>query len=377
MSKNYDDFLKKNIDTEISNALKNQTFSACSLGFYNYQKEGINRKILNYGTTGLGVKEKKICEKTLFDLASLTKPLVTSMVCLFLIDKGIIKYDDDLFKFFKNLDSNKKKIKLIHLLTHTSGLPAHKPYFKELLQISFNSRWNYLLNRILSEKLDYVPGKMCVYSDLGFILLGMVLEIVTGEKVDIFWEKNILRPLKIESKLFFPKQMISEDDEYVETGICPWSKIKLKGLVNDDNCRALGGATGHAGLFGTISGVLSYIEKISLELQGNGVIFQFSKETIKDFFQRKKNLHWVNGFDTPSACFSSSGKYFSDMSFGHLGFTGTSFWMDIKMQCGIVLLTNRVLCGEDLKPIRKIRPLIHNLVMEYIKKTNNKKKLVL
>ena len=346
-------------------------FSACSLGFYQHENGKKFRKIFNYGQAGLDAGKGRVSEETFFDLASLTKPLVTSLVFLLLADKKAIKFEDKLSKYFKGIDSDKKQINLFHLLNHTSGLPAHKPYFQELEKLSIGSRKDYVVNRILSEKLDFFPGKKNNYSDLGFILLGCVLELVTGEKLDLFWEKNILQPMKIEKKLLFQKEIISNENIYAETGTCPWSKVKLRGLVHDDNCRALGGVTGHAGLFGTLLGLLTYVENISLEIQGNNNIFQFSKGTIKTFFERKKNTSWVNGFDTPSKSCSSSGKYFSDLSFGHLGFTGTSFWMDIKKGCGVVLLTNRVLCGEDLEPIRKLRPLIHNLVMRYLIK--NKK----
>ena len=367
MNNKSDTDLRQNLDILIGNALRNQIFSACSLGFYKYENGRNFRQYFNYGRTGLGEGKSIVCEETFFDLASLTKPLVTSLVILLLVDKGIIRFEDKLSKFFRGIASDKKQIRLFHLLTHTSGLPAHKPYFKKLEYLAFDSRWNYVLNSILSEKLDFYPGKSSNYSDLGFILLGSIIEFVTGETLDIFWQKNILQPMKIENKLFFQKKNVQEGEIYAETGVCPWSKINLRGLVNDDNCRALGGVSGHAGLFGTISGLLTYVENISSEIQGNGRIFQFCTETVKAFFKRKRNTSWINGFDTPSVSCSSSGEYFSDMSFGHLGYTGTSFWMDIKMQCGVVLLTNRVLCGEDLNPIRKLRPLIHNLIMSYIK----------
>ncbi len=360
-------YLSRNLDLFIGNALKKPMFSACSLGFYKSEQGKISRKIFNYGRTGLGCEKNLVCEKTFFDLASLTKPLVTSLVFLFLVDKGIIKFEDNLAKFFSRVDSDKQLIKLHHLLTHTSGLPAHKPYFKELVKLPVILRWNLVIEKILSEKLSYCPGKYCLYSDLGFILLGCILERVTGEPLDIFWKKNILQPMKIKNELFFANKINTEKYSFVETGTCPWSKTILRGLVNDDNCRVLGGVAGHAGLFGTISGVLTFIEKLSSEIQGKTSILRFSTETIQTFLKKKKNTSWINGFDTPSAGCSSSGDYFSDMSFGHLGFTGTSFWMDIKKGCGVVMLTNRVLCGDDLNPIRKLRPLIHNLVMSYIK----------
>lgn len=357
--------LRQNLDLIIGNALRKQSFSACSIGCYKITNDLNFKKFFNYGRTGLGTGESTVCKNTFFDLASMTKPLVTSLVFLLLVERGIIKFEDELSKYFRDISPDKKQIKLYHLLTHTSGLPAHKPYFIELEKLSFDCRWDYVLKSILSEKLSFSPGKGCIYSDLGFILLGSILELVTGEKLDLFWEKNILHPMKIKNKFFFPKTLISDGEKYAETGTCPWSKVKLRGIVNDDNCRALGGVAGHAGLFGTMSGLLKYVENISLEIKGNGKFFQFSTKTVKNFL-KQKNTNWINGFDTPSKSFSSSGEHFSDMTFGHLGFTGTSFWMDIKTGCGVVLLTNRVIGGANLDSIREIRPIIHNLIMRFL-----------
>jgi serine-type D-Ala-D-Ala carboxypeptidase len=368
MNEKNDFALQKKLDCLMKKTFQKPIFSGCSLGFFKIEKGETDRKIFNYGRTGLGVEKNLVCDRTFFDLASLTKPLVTSLVFLFLADKGVLKFKDNLAKFFKDINSDKKQIQLCHLLNHTSGLPAHRAYFQELIKIPGNNRQEFVLKKILSENLVSHPGKSVVYSDLGFIILGSILEKVTGEKLDVFWEKNILQPMNIEKQLCFPGKISLAEDNYVETGTCPWSMIKLRGIVNDDNCRALGGVAGHAGLFGTISGLLKYVENLTLEIQEQKNILKLHKETIKTFYKRQSGNSWINGFDTPSLVFSSSGKYFSEVSFGHLGFTGTSFWMDIKKGCGVVLLTNRVLCGEDLCAIRKFRPLIHNLVMNHIKK---------
>lgn len=358
--------LRLNLDLLIGNCLDKQIFSACSLGFFKSEKGKICRQIYNYGRTGVGFEKELVCENTIFDLASLTKPLATSLIILYLVDKGCMSLNDNLNRYFNFIRSDKYPIKINHLLSHTSGLPAHKPYFLELIQIPFESRRKYIEEKILSEKLCFYPGEKSLYSDLGFILLGFIIERVTGEKLDTVWKKTILKPMGIEREKLFFNNTNSDRNLFVETGICPWSKKSLRGIVNDDNCRALGGVAGHAGLFGTTSGLLSFVENIMFEIKGVTNIFKLKKETTNSFFKRKKESSWVNGFDTPSVNNSSSGDHFSELTFGHLGFTGTSFWIDIKMECGVVLLTNRVLCCEDLGPIRKMRPLVHNLIMDYI-----------
>ncbi len=369
MNEKSNELFRLKIDLLIANALEKQTFSACSLGFFKNENGKICRKIFNYGRTGVGIEKMAVCKRTFFDLASLTKPLVTSLAVIYLVNEGRINLEDNLSKYFKSIKSDKKLIKIHHLLLHTSGLPAHRSYYVELIKMPFDGRKKHMEESILSEKLCFFPGKDCLYSDLGFILLGFIIERVTGEDIDIFWKKNILQPMKIKKEIFFKTTTKSNQSIYAETGICSWSNRKLKGLVNDNNCRALGGVAGHAGLFATASGLLSYLEKILNEINETTNIFKLDKEIIKTFFHRKKESSWINGFDTPSSENSSSGKHFSDLTIGHLGFTGTSFWLDLKLGCGVVLLTNRVLCGDDLDPIRKFRPLIHNLVMDYIKNT--------
>lgn len=359
------------LDYVIDKALRENVFTACSLGFFKLDNGSIKSKILNYGRTSFGLNENTVSEKTIFDLASLTKPLVVSLLFLILQEKGMINIEDNLDKFFKKkLDLNKRKIKIEHLLTHTSGLPAHRPYYKILLEQPVNERMIFIIDKILSENLCFEPGKGCLYSDLGFILAGYLIELVSGQKLDYYFIKKISEVLSLQDELFFNRNNIIDKKYFVETGRCSWSGMNLKGLVNDENCRALGGVAGHAGLFGTVKGLLKYLEVLNSELTGLTKIFEFNSKNINIFLTRKKQSNWVNGFDTPSKVSSSSGKYFSNFSLGHLGFTGTSFWLDIKMGIGVVLLTNRVICSGNSDSIKKFRPLIHNIIMESIKNKN-------
>lgn len=366
MKNKFSSLLKVKVEDAVNDAFRKKIFSACSLGIFKVKNENITRQIFSYGSTGLDQSSEFVDNNTYFDLASLTKPLVTAITLLFLIDRGIIDFSDNLSKFFKNIDKQKQQIKLIHLLTHKSGLPAHRPYFIELIKMPAKLRWNYVIDKILSEQLIDSPGKVCLYSDLGFILLGYIIEIVTGKDLHLFWQENILNPFRINDKIKFPSKSIQHNDIFVETGTCLWSKDKLKGLVNDDNCRALGGIAGHAGLFGTMSGTLNYVENLFFEIKGGSKLLQFKDKTLLSFLKRTKDSSWVNGFDTPGAYESSSGNQFSDRSLGHLGFTGTSFWIDLNKDCGIVLLTNRTIYGESLSSIRKFRPIIHNIVMLHL-----------
>jgi CubicO group peptidase (beta-lactamase class C family) len=224
----------------------------------------------------------------------------------------------------------------------------------------------WLIGRIFAEELQFAPTTDTLYSDLGFILLGRVIEIASGESLDRYWRRKICCPLHLENDLFFAGEKEKVHRIYVPTGNCGWSNKSLYGYVNDDNCRALGGIAGHAGLFGTVGGVLNLCKEILLCYHGQGTQSPFTSKTLRTMLENREG-EWLCGFDSPTPPLSSSGKFFSDKTIGHLGFTGTSFWIDLQQQIIIVLLTNRVFCGDQLSAIQRFRPMVHDLIMDYIK----------
>jgi serine-type D-Ala-D-Ala carboxypeptidase len=365
MEKRRDNILHEKLDKLINESLKKRVFSACSIGFFVKKKESIERDTINYGYTGEGKKKIMVDRETFFDLASLTKPLVTSLCVLALMQEGKLCLEDTLTKFFMTDVSGHQKCTIFHLLTHSAGFPAHRPYYKNLVQFSHADRMDRIIDWILSENLLFEPGSDNLYSDLGFILLGSIIEKVSGESLDDYWQRKIIKPMGLDDGLFFANEKKIGSAVYAATGECGWSKTKLYGRVHDDNCRALGGVAGHAGVFGRTAAVLALCENIYLQYRGESTHPSYSSENLRKALSIKKGS-WRFGFDTPSATFSSSGKYFSDMSIGHLGFTGTSFWIDITRGIGIVFLTNRVYCGDNILPIKKLRPLVHDTIMDYL-----------
>lgn len=354
----------------VAENIKNNVFSACSVGII----EGgtyPEKTIFHYGITGRAAGGKQVDNRTIYDLASLTKPLVTSLSILALIEEGKLKLSDSLADFFPRLADVHKKIKIINLLEHTSGFPAHRAFFKELITTVENEREAVIIGRITQENLLFEPGAGELYSDLGYILLGKIIEKVSGEKLDSYWQRIILGPLGLEKGLFFAANRNVKASSFSATGFCQWSNRELCGVVNDDNCRSLGGVAGHAGLFGTIEALVQFCEIILKMYCGTFIHPKFSFELLRERLTHKRG-RWVLGFDTPSGLVSSSGKHFSFLTLGHLGFTGTSFWLDCKKMRGVVLLTNRVLGSEDLDLIRKFRPQIHDLIMEKITKEKGK-----
>ncbi|MGW8195081.1 MAG: serine hydrolase domain-containing protein [Desulforhopalus sp.] len=364
MERAFPDELRIKIDRLVNKYIKNQIFTACSVAFCSLDEKPKKEFFYHNGSAGRPGGEVPLDRWAFFDLASLTKPLVTSLALLSLIDEGRCQPEDRLDKFFHlKPTSDKKSITLENLLTHSSGLPAHRPYYKKLLTLPEHARMAALFEWILAEKIHFMPGTDTLYSDLGFIVLGRIVEILAGEPLDRYWERTIIRPLRLETGLFFAARRQMDAQVYVPTGSCPWSDMSLYGQVHDDNCRAMGGVAGHAGLFGTAGGVLALCRELLFQYGGDSSHPAYRRETLLDMFSIKKG-EWTFGFDTPTPPLSSSGKYFSSASIGHLGFTGTSFWIDLEKGRIVVLLTNRVFCGNNLLAMKTFRPLLHDIVME-------------
>lgn len=358
--------LFEKLDELFLNALNNKVFSGASIAISTVYNEGFNRKIINYGFTHFNEGKKVIDSRTFFDMASLTKPLVTVCSLLILQKEGKISINDPISKFYKNYNSKTKDIKLWQLLSHCSGLIAHREYFSILSKAyDGDERNEKVIQSILDEELLSNPGEKCVYSDLGFILLGNIVEKVSGYKLDEYWNNNVCVPLGLSEELIFTLNSPKNSYDFAITGKCGWSGRLLKGIVHDDNCRFLGGVAGHAGLFGTNKGLAMFCEILLLQLKNLKNYPVFEKSELFNWVKKLDGKAWSLGFDKPTALGSSSGKYFSKNSIGHLGFTGGSFWIDIEKGISISLLTNRVMSDEDNRAIKLFRPLVHNAIMEY------------
>lgn len=315
------------------------------------------------GATGFVEQQDRL----VYDLASLTKPLVTSLSVLSLESLGKIDCNKSLESYVgvQKINKNISNIRIIDLLNHRSGLPAHREYFRDLHGMPSDERMDYVIKSILEESLLSEPGKTELYSDLGYIILGQLIETLTGLSLDAAWKKLVLARFAPDTQdIFFPSKE-RKAREFVKTGLCPWSGQSLRGLVHDDNCRALGGISGHAGLFGTCAGVLFFTEKLAALIQGR--THGGGNTLLKSMYpavEKRGSQRWVFGFDTPSREGSSSGSYFSRKTIGHLGFTGTSFWIDLKRSIIIVMLTDRVVTGRGLEGIRSLRPAVHDCIMK-------------
>ena len=322
-----------------------------------------------------------VTAETRFDLASLTKPLVTTALCMRAVSQGTLKLDDPLSRFIPRpvLPADKRDITLRHLLNHCSGLPPYRPFYLHLLETPPPRRSEVLLARILATPLDAPPEKICQYSDLGFLLLGMILENTSEASLDQLAGSTLFQPHGINELQFLRLSAPSSDPavppenpapaslDFAATEDCPWRRRLLAGEVHDENAYCLSGVAGHAGLFGTARGVFRLASFLWNVYRCRICGSPFSAQVVELFWTKAglvPGSTWALGFDTPSSRDSSAGVHFSPKSVGHLGFTGTSLWMDLEKEIMIVLLTNRVYPTRQNEKLKAFRPLLHNFVME-------------
>jgi CubicO group peptidase (beta-lactamase class C family) len=310
---------------------------------------------------------------TIYDLASLTKILSTTLLAMILVDQDLLDLDAPLGDFFSDeLPAPKERIRLRDLLSHSSGMPAWRPLYETLANLPMRERRSAAIRFVLKEPLESNPGRRAVYSDLNYILLGLILEKITGERQDVLFGRLIHRPLRqpevgyraLDRNLEFPTRIAPTEDlgegNVLRRGL-------IWGVVHDDNAAVLGGVAGHAGLFGTAMGVWKVFRAIRRSVRDEPCGSLVSRETAFLFLQKAHTAPestWAMGFDMPSRTGSSAGRYFSRNSVGHLGFTGTSLWHDMDRDLTVVLLTNRVHPSADNTAIRAFRPRIHDLVVE-------------
>ena len=313
---------------------------------------------------------------TIFDLASLTKPLATTLAVMMLIQQSRLDLEQNLGSVlpeFKNTD--KAQIKIKHLLSHSSGLPDYRPYYRKLYKLPQAIRKNMLKELLIKEPLLHATGKRVLYSDLGFMILGWVVERVSGKRLDHFADEKIYRPLGLETGsghglFFIDINSKPGTGRFAATEYCSWRNFLINRVVHDENAYVTGGVGGHAGLFGNAGDMNILLSALLSGFHSSSSTSLFKKDLLHTFFKPQEGSDKALGFDTPSLSDSSCGNYFSKRSIGHLGFTGTSFWIDLERRVIVILLTNRVHPTRDNIKIKAFRPKIHNAVVLSLFKPN-------
>ena len=298
----------------------------------------------------------RVMPETIYDLASVTKVAATTAAAMLLFQRGLLDLDapvGDLLPGFvigMKRGSGRERITVRMLLSHSSGLPGYAPLFRE------HGTANALLRACLQLELTAPPGTREEYSDIGFIVLGKLLEMVSGERLDRFCAREIFAPLGM-AAWFCPgageRAKIPPSER--EDGL---GRRDIQGSVHDENCYVLGGVAGHAGLFASAGDLLRLARAM---LEGK----LFLRSTVNLFTRRQAQIEGGSralGWDTPSGE-SSAGHYFSPWSAGHLGYTGTSLWIDLERELAIVLLTNRTWPTRENRAIQQVRPAFHDAIM--------------
>jgi CubicO group peptidase (beta-lactamase class C family) len=302
------------------------------------------------GSFTYDVATEQVNPSSVYDLASVTKVIATTSMAMLLYQRGQLELEQPLVEILPGF--LQPQVTLRMLLAHASGLPG----YARLFETSRNRE--ELLAACLRLPLEAEPGTRGDYSDPGFILLGRALEEMAGEELNRFCAREIFAPLKMTSTCFRPPADWRSWIPPTERDISFRHRI-LQGEVQDENCFVLGGVAGHAGLFSNALDPLLYAHCLLDEKL-------FEREVIRLFTTRAEmppGSSRALGWDTPSEV-SSSGNFFSRHSAGHLGYAGTSLWIDFERKVAVVLLTNRTWPDRQSQGIRAVRPAFHNAVME-------------
>lgn len=300
---------------------------------------------------------------TIFDLASLTKVVATTAAAMLLHERGKLDLDEPLAKTMPEFVSmapqyeqaRRAAVAIRMLLAHSSGLPAYERLYE------FANTHRDLVHGALTARLTAPPGSRAEYSDIGFILCGEVLAGKAGLPLDGFARQEIFEPLGMSRTRFKPQPEWKAEIAPTENDQKFRGRV-IQGEVNDENAYVMAGVAGHAGVFAPATDIARFAECMLRD--GSPIL---KPETVKLFTTRESSPPGTTralGWDTPSRPESSSGRLFSPRSFGHLGFTGTSLWIDPDRNLSVTLLTNRTWPDRSSQAIRQVRPAVHDAIVQ-------------
>lgn len=325
---------------------------------------GRRRFFRAYGVTTLRTR-RPVEPGTIFDLASLTKPLATTLSMMRLTERGALHLESTLGSVLSRFrGTDKSDITIRQLLTHRSGLPAYRPYFIPLSQLPGHRRKEALQAFLVREPLVSRPGEERLYSDIGFMILQWLVEYAGGQRLDRFAEASVYRPMGVEG-VFFPGggDACLPPAAFAATERCCLRRRVVQGEVHDENSYIMGGVAGQAGLFGSAEAVWRLLAGLTNRYKGRTEEGGIRPDTVRSFFNKRKECPPL-GFDTPDPRSSSAGRFFGPNTIGHMGFTGTSFWVDLDREIIVILLTNRVHPSRNNYKIKSFRPVLHDEIMK-------------
>ena len=337
------------LDTLIRNAIDSTAFPGAALAI---GRGGVIAKLQAYGHFTYD-EERSVTTTSLFDLASLTKVIATTTAAMQLFDAGKLRLDTPVADYLPRFrQSGKEGVTIRHLLTHTSGLIPYRRFYE-----TGTVAREALIDSVLAESLEYEPGTEMRYSDFSMISLMLVIERITGQPFDEYAEEHIFEPLGMHDTGFMSSGSPNPDVVPTEQDLT-FRRRLVQGEVHDETAWILGGVSGHAGLFSTAEDLAKFAHMLLEEGRVDGKPF-ISPETLRLFttVQDPSLSTRALGWDTKSPeGYSSAGEGSGPSSFGHTGFTGTSFWVDPDTDLFVILLTNRVYPTRDNRRIVEIRP---------------------
>ena len=323
-------------------------------------RRGIMVRHQTFGNLGYGAFARPVPLNTIYDLASVTKVVATTTACMLLYERGLLDLDMPVQKYLPDFAGEKKdQVTIRHLLTHCSGLVPFRRYFEE--QRSAEE----ILTTILREPLEYPTRSKTTYSDLGFILLGKIVEKLSGAPFDTYCNEQIFRPLHMADTFFLPDSLVLS--RLAPTEFDAWRGRVVHGQVHDENAWALGGVSGHAGLFSTARDLATFLQMLVNGGAYDGVRL-LQPDTIALFTQQQNLVPGSSralGWDTADGE-NAAGHLMSARAFGHTGYTGTSVWVDPDKEIVVIVLSNRVHLTRANNKIIKFRPLLHDAIMRGI-----------
>jgi CubicO group peptidase (beta-lactamase class C family) len=346
----------------LAEAIAARTFPGCAFGVL---AGGQIQLVGGAGRFTYQDEAPAVTAETVYDVASLTKVVATTAAAMLLLERGKMDLETPLGNLLPDFVAGRdegdpaRRLKLRHLLAHNSGLPGYVAFFRT------SSTPEALMQACFALALEAEPEMRAEYSDPGFILLGRALEVLAGEDLGKWVSREVFQPLAMGRTGFCPQ--IADRAGIPPTEIDSTLRHRqIQGEVQDENAWVLGGTAGHAGLFSSVPDLLRFAGEILRSENGDGKAF-VQQRTLELFAQRQLPMgSWrALGWDTPSEK-SSSGRYFSQRSIGHLGYSGCSLWIDLEKAIAVVLLTNRTWPdrgAEAARLIREVRPAFHDAVV--------------
>lgn len=293
-----------------------------------------------------------------YDLASVTKVLAGTAVIASLVEEGLLTLEQPVHTVLEGVD---ERVTLRHLLTHSSGLAAWKPFYELAGELPYGtaSARARILADVLAQPIEAEPGTRHTYTDIGFLWLRILAERVGGAPFEVLFHERVAKPAGIQDLRWgWPNAAATEWP-------CPVRGIGVEGIVHDLNCASLGGVSTHAGLFGTARAVAELGEAFLRATRGDPAFSGLPGRTLATFWKTKGAGSHRCGWDGVSrGGYTSTGQHWPDDGVGHLGYTGTSIWIAPSRDTVVALLTNRVHPVDDKAPIRALRPVVHDAVAE-------------